>query len=65
MSGRIEHLSDDVTLYLGDCRDILPTLGKVDHVISDPPYGISATHAGHLSSVTLRDGTPAGQEVLI
>jgi len=32
---------DDVTLYLGDCLDILPTLGKVDAVVSDPPYGIS------------------------
>lgn len=29
-----------VALYLGDCREILPTLGKVDHVITDPPYGI-------------------------
>ena len=28
------------TLYLGDCADILPTLGKVDAVITDPPYGI-------------------------
>lgn len=28
-------------LYLGDCRDILPTLGKVDAVVTDPPYGIS------------------------
>lgn len=28
-------------LYLGDCREILPTLGKVDAVVSDPPYGIS------------------------
>lgn len=28
------------TLYLGDCRDILPTLPKVDAVITDPPYGI-------------------------
>jgi site-specific DNA-methyltransferase (adenine-specific) len=28
------------TLYLGDCMDILPTLGKVDAVITDPPYGI-------------------------
>jgi len=27
-------------LYLGDCRDILPTLGKVDAVVTDPPYGI-------------------------
>lgn len=29
------------TLYLGDCRDILPTLPKVDAVITDPPYGMS------------------------
>ena len=28
------------TLYLGDCRDILPTLPKVDAVVTDPPYGI-------------------------
>lgn len=27
-------------LYLGDCRDILPTLGKVDAICTDPPYGI-------------------------
>lgn len=27
------------TLYLGDCRDVLPTLGKVDAVVTDPPYG--------------------------
>jgi site-specific DNA-methyltransferase (adenine-specific)/modification methylase len=25
-------------LALGDCRDILPTLGKVDAVVTDPPY---------------------------
>jgi site-specific DNA-methyltransferase (adenine-specific)/modification methylase len=29
------------TLYLGDCRDVLPTLGKVDAVVTDPPYGIA------------------------
>lgn len=29
------------TLYLGDCRDALPTLGKVDAVVTDPPYGIA------------------------
>lgn len=27
-------------LYLGDCQEILPTLPKVDAVITDPPYGI-------------------------
>lgn len=31
-----------VTLYLGDCREILPTLGPVDHVITDPPYAARA-----------------------
>ena len=28
----------NATLYLGDCREILPTLPKVDAVITDPPY---------------------------
>lgn len=36
---RVEVIGD-ATLYLGDCMDILPTLGKVDAVITDPPYGI-------------------------
>jgi site-specific DNA-methyltransferase (adenine-specific) len=31
------------TLYLGDCRDVLPTLQKVDAVVTDPPYGIGYT----------------------
>ena len=30
----------DATLYLGDCMDVLPTLGKVDAVITDPPFGV-------------------------
>jgi len=29
------------TLYLGDCRDVLPTLGKADAVVTDPPYGLA------------------------
>jgi DNA modification methylase len=37
---RIETIGD-VTLYLGDCREILPTLGKVDAVVTDPPYGMN------------------------
>jgi DNA modification methylase len=31
----------DCTLILGDCLEILPTLNKVDAVITDPPYGLS------------------------
>ncbi len=40
MTWRTEHLADGVTLYCGDCREILPTLGNVDAVVTDPPYGI-------------------------
>ena len=54
---------DAVTIYHGDCREILPTLPKVDLVLTDPPYGASDTHAGHLSGVTLRDGSRARQEL--
>lgn len=36
---RVETIGD-CALYLGDCRDVLPTLGKVDAVVTDPPYGI-------------------------
>lgn len=38
---RVEHLAEGVTLYQGDCREILPTLGRFDAVVTDPPYGIN------------------------
>ena len=31
---------DNITIYHGDCREILPHLPKVDLVLTDPPYGI-------------------------
>jgi site-specific DNA-methyltransferase (adenine-specific) len=34
------------TLYQGNCLDILPTLGKVDAVVTDIPYGISQKSNG-------------------
>ena len=30
---------EHVTLYCGDCREILPELGKFDLLLTDPPYG--------------------------
>jgi site-specific DNA-methyltransferase (adenine-specific)/modification methylase len=30
----------DATLYRADCLEVLPTLPKVDAVVTDPPYGI-------------------------
>ena len=39
---------DGITIYCGDCRDILPHLPKVDLVLTDPPYGVGFTgKAGH------------------
>jgi site-specific DNA-methyltransferase (adenine-specific) len=32
----------NAVLYRGDCAEVLPTLAKVDAVITDPPYGIGA-----------------------
>ena len=32
-----------ITIYHGDCREILLTLGPVDLVLTDPPYGIGVT----------------------
>ena len=42
---REEILAEGVRLICGDCREVLPTLGKVDAVVTDPPYGIGE-HGG-------------------
>lgn len=36
---RVERIGA-ATLYLGDCLTVLPTLGHVDAVITDPPFGV-------------------------
>ena len=36
----------DCRLLLGDCLEIMPMLGKVDAVVTDPPYGIGYCHGG-------------------
>lgn len=43
---RVEHIGG-ATLYLGDARDVLPTLGKVDAVVTSPPYGAIRDYGGH------------------
>ena len=40
MSYTRKEVIGDCTLYLGDCMSIMPTLGKFDAVVTDPPYGI-------------------------
>ena len=41
---------DYCTIYHGDCREVLPELGKVDLVLTDPPYGIDGSWSGGNSS---------------
>lgn len=40
MTFRTEHLAEGVTCILGDCLEVLPQIGKVDAVVTDPPYGM-------------------------
>lgn len=50
MKWREENLADGVRLICGDCREVLPTLGKVDAVVTDPPYGIGAAKRGTIGT---------------
>lgn len=43
---------DGIVIYHGDCREILPTLPKVDLVLTDPPYGIGEARGKNRSRGT-------------
>jgi site-specific DNA-methyltransferase (adenine-specific) len=53
---RKEVLAEGVELWLGDCREILPTLGKVDAVVTDPPYGMDWNFTGQGSGKNAQGG---------
>lgn len=42
---------DGITIYHGDCREVMPTLQGIDILITDPPYGIQASKKGAHSSI--------------
>src|SRR5262245_12825557 len=46
------YADEAVTLYHGDCLQILPLLGPVDHVITDPPYEAEAHTKGRRAGST-------------
>ena len=63
----------NATLYLGDCREILPTLPKVDAVVTDPPYGValdtdnSRFSGGDVASISKRGkgvGSASGARIV-
>ena len=43
------------SLWLGDCREILPMLAPVDLILTDPPYGIGADKVKAHSSIRDND----------
>lgn len=63
---KVEHIAEDVTLYLGDCREIMPTLAKVDALITDPPYGlgIAANPVRQKHQKLAWDNTPASTDLI-
>lgn len=54
---------EDVTLYLGDCRDVLPLLPEcsVDAIVCDPPYDLTSGKKGGSGSASLNVNSPAGR----
>ncbi len=46
----------EATIYRGDCLDLLPTLGPVDHVITDPPYEAALHRAAAEGRIQRADG---------
>ena len=46
LTTRTEILAEGVTIHMGDCREILPTLARADAIVTDPPYGLGDKWAG-------------------
>jgi hypothetical protein len=42
-----EEIIGDCRLILGDCRDVLPTLPKIQACVTSPPYGEIRDYGGH------------------
>ena len=47
-----------ITIYHGDCREVLPSLSKVDLLLTDPPYGMNwCSGRGDMGGISGDDGT--------
>jgi DNA modification methylase len=49
-----------ISIYLGDCREVLPTLGRFDLLLTDPPYGIGVNTRNAASRRAWVPGNPKG-----
>jgi len=52
----------NATLYLGDCAEILPTLGQFDAVVTDPPYGIDVANTKYLGLTKRKNAATAPRD---
>ena len=41
-----------ISIYHGDCRDVIPCLEHIDIVLTDPPYNAGKDYGGHNDSMT-------------
>lgn len=50
----VYHEEDGITLYHGDCRDVLPLLEpeSVDVILADPPYNVGKAYGVHDDAMT-------------
>lgn len=69
MTVRVEQIGD-ATLYLGDCREVLPTLPSttMDFIFTDPPYGHNNNDLIHrreaaLGRLPCGEDTPLGRPI--
>jgi len=53
-----------VTIYHGDCREVLPQISSVDMVITDPPYGISLQPQRKITKAIAGDGRRDAKSLL-
>lgn len=58
---------DHATLYMGDCRDILPALEPADLIVTDPPYGVEfrSNRRGDKFDFIAEDDDPSGMASLV
>lgn len=62
-----EETNSGITIYHGDCRDVLPGLadGSVDMVLTDPPYGIDGGAAFVRRGFEIERNDEAGWNALV
>ena len=67
MTYKRKEVIGDCELYLGDCLEVMPDLGKVDAVVTDPPYGIgyraNKRPEGRAAAVSYEGATVIGDDV--